>query len=293
MGRELRRVPLDFTWPLNERWAGFVNPHYSAVKCAHCDGTGYSPTAKRLADQWYGYAPFRPEDRGSVPLTVDTPAVRAFAERNVSNAPEFYGRGEAAIVREAKRLSDMWNQQWSHHLNADDVAALVEAGRLMDLTHTWSRETRWVEKSPPYVPSPAEVNEWSISSMGHDSINQWVVLKAECIRLGVEHTCERCHGEGDVWPSKEAEELYESWEKAYPPVGDGYQIWETVSEGSPISPVFSAPEELARHMATTSWGADKGTPYEAWLAFINGPGWAPSAISGPNGMVTGVQGVVA
>ena len=27
MGRELRRVPLDFNWPLNKVWEGFCNPH--------------------------------------------------------------------------------------------------------------------------------------------------------------------------------------------------------------------------------------------------------------------------
>lgn len=29
-----------------------------------------------------------------------------------------------------------------------------------------------------------------------------------------------------------------------PPVGEGYQLWETTSEGSPISPVFTTLEEL-------------------------------------------------
>ena len=69
-----------------------------------------------------------------------------------------------------------------------------------------------------------------------------------------------------------------SWKPTEPPAGDGYQIWETVSEGSPISPVFATPEELARHMAGTKWGADDGTPYEAWLKFILGPGWAPTGV---------------
>ena len=34
MGRELKRVPLDFDWPLNKPWEGFVNPHYTAVECS-------------------------------------------------------------------------------------------------------------------------------------------------------------------------------------------------------------------------------------------------------------------
>lgn len=38
MGRELRRVPLDFSWPLDKVWEGYLNPHY--VECAACDGTG-------------------------------------------------------------------------------------------------------------------------------------------------------------------------------------------------------------------------------------------------------------
>lgn len=30
MGRELKRVPLDFDWPLNERWKGYVSPEWRA-----------------------------------------------------------------------------------------------------------------------------------------------------------------------------------------------------------------------------------------------------------------------
>lgn len=70
-------------------------------------------------------------------------------------------------------------------------------------------------------------------------------------------------------------------------------MWETVSEGSPISPVFATPEELARHMAATRWGADRGTPYETWLAFIRGPGWAPSMVGTSGRLMNGVEGIVA
>ena len=27
MGREIKRVPLDFDWPLDKPWKGFVNPY--------------------------------------------------------------------------------------------------------------------------------------------------------------------------------------------------------------------------------------------------------------------------
>jgi hypothetical protein len=131
-----------------------------------------------------------------------------------------------------------------------------------------------------------------LGGFGHDSINQWTVMKAECTRLGHSDTCAACDGEGCIWPSQEAKDFHEAWEGTEPPAGEGYQIWETVSEGSPISPVFATPEALAEHMAGTSWGADKGTPYETWLAFIKGPGWAPSVVMTSGKIFSGVEAVV-
>ena len=76
------------------------------------------------------------------------------------------------------------------------------------------------------------------------------------------------------------------------PKGDGWQMWETTTEGSPISPVFETPELLARWLADTgasTFGSSTGT-YEQWLGMITRTGWAPSAvgISGV-GLVSGVE----
>lgn len=289
MGRELRRVPLDFAWPIDKTWEGFLNPLHVATKCAACEGEGYSPEARRLKQLWYGYIPFKPGDRGSTPLLPTDEPVRAFAQRNVANSPEYYGRDTFAVEREARRLCALWNGQWSHHLNADDVAALLASERLKDLTHTFDPVNRWQPRDPPHTPTPQEVNAWSIGGMGHDGINQYVCVKAECERLGVAHLCAECDGEGEHWPSAEAKQAYDDWQPTPPPSGDGYQIWQTVSEGSPISPVFATPEALATHMTTTRWGADTGTPYETWLAFIRGPGWAPSMVANASGVRTGVE----
>ena len=263
------------------------------MRCAECGETGYSPEARRLADMWYGKVPFSPADRGSTPFTSTDVVVRAFAEKNVQHAPHYYGAGDMAIQREAQRLCELFNSQWMHHLSTDDVTALVAADRLRDLTHTFTAKDGWKQKNPLHVPSPREVNEWSIKGFGHDTINQHVCVSAACKRGGVSATCPTCDGEGDIWPSPEAKLAYEDWRPFEPPAGDGYQIWETVSEGSPISPVFSTAHDLAAHMATTRWGADQGTSFETWLKFIEGPGWAPSMISSPEtGMVDGVTGVV-
>lgn len=280
MGREVKRVALDFDWPLDNVWEGFLNPHYGeCTNCVHCKGSGSSPEMRALKDRWYGYVPFRPEERGSVPFAVHDDAIMLFARRNVAHAPDYYGSGAVAIIHEADRLRRLFNGSWSHHLNDADVAALIAAGRLMDFTHTWTKEGGWQRKVTAYMPTAREVNIWSISGgMGHDSTNQWVVCEAECKRLGAPVECAHCHGKGSFWTSPEAKQRAVNWTREEPPTGDGYQIWETVSEGSPISPVFATPEELARYMAGRKWGADKGSPYEHWLAFIRGPGWAPSMV---------------
>jgi hypothetical protein len=95
------------------------------------------------------------------------------------------------------------------------------------------------------------------------------------------------------WPVGKVWKGYLNPQRTDPPKGEGYQLWETVSEGSPCSPVFKSPEELA-HWLTHSPDyrgkvVDAGTTYEQWLRFILGPGWAPSFIIGPNGLQTGVQ----
>lgn len=240
MGRELKRVPLDFEWPLNKIWDGFINPHYTAKKCFYCDGTGYGRQAKFISDQWYGYVQFDPSMTGSVPLTPDTDMIRILAERNVERSPEYYGEGEWAIRNEAKRLADMWNNQWCHHLDQEDVNVLWSHGRLSDLNPNWSENHN--EGVTP--PTASEVNRWSLSGFGHDAINRMYCIEAKCERLNIEKTCRHCNGKGEIWSSPEDEVLYENWKETLPPTGEGYQMWETTSEGSPVSPVFATKDEL-------------------------------------------------
>src|SRR5690349_14065518 len=133
MGRTLKRVPLDFAWPLKKTWGGYLNPFWSQrTECPDCGGSGASPEQKRISDEWYGKALFDPVAYGATPLPFDHPGVVAFARRNVENSPDYYGSGEVAVQREARRLWDHWKGQWSHHLIQADVDALVAADRLRD-----------------------------------------------------------------------------------------------------------------------------------------------------------------
>jgi hypothetical protein len=128
------------------------------------------------------------------------------------------------------------------------------------------------------------------SFIGHDCIDRYSAVKKIVEAAGLPKDwgiCKTCGGGGI---SPEAKVAYESWVEAEPPNGEGWQMWETVSEGSPISPVFDTAEKLARWLADTgasSFGPMKAT-YEQWLAMIL-EGWAPSACGDKNGLQSGVE----
>ena len=68
-------------------------------------------------------------------------------------------------------------------------------------------------------------------------------------------------------------------------------MYETTSEGTPISPAFETPEQLARWLADNGASAfgDSTASYEAWLR-VAGDGYAPSAMYSPQtGLISGVE----
>jgi len=75
------------------------------------------------------------------------------------------------------------------------------------------------------------------------------------------HHCRKCDEDG-----------YEcTWKPTEPPKGPGYQVWETVSEGSPVSPVFPTKE------ACVLWLVGHGHSEKAARAFIQ-EGWVVSLV---------------
>lgn len=67
-----------------------------------------------------------------------------------------------------------------------------------------------------------------------------------------------------------------------PPKGDGWQVWETVSEGSPVSPVFATSEEL------TQWMIKEGYAEAGVRKFIE-IGWSPSFVMFNRSLKSGVD----
>jgi hypothetical protein len=78
-----------------------------------------------------------------------------------------------------------------------------------------------------------------------------------------------------------------------PDFGDSathYMMFEDTSEGTPISPAFSTPEELAQWLVDNKASAFAGhtADYEHWLKVAKGA-YALSAVMDSNGMHSGVM----
>jgi hypothetical protein len=69
-----------------------------------------------------------------------------------------------------------------------------------------------------------------------------------------------------------------------------YMMYEDTTEGTPISPAFATPEELARWLTDNGASAFAGRPasYEAWLRVCLG-GFAPSCVISCCGVESGVE----
>jgi hypothetical protein len=80
--------------------------------------------------------------------------------------------------------------------------------------------------------------------------------------------CKTCGGHG-IDPA--VHEAFEAWEETPPPAGDGWQLWETTSEGSPISKVYPSEKAFVRYLIS------EGYSEKAAKAFCKS-GWAPSGV---------------
>jgi len=239
------RVPFNFDWPLNEIWEGYLNP-YCGKECHFCGGSGYSGYMRHLKDQWYGLHKTR---------WINLPGGRRYNDASLQ-----------------------------YHLTEQDIAVLLKADRLWDFTRrpindeqcevvrkkVEDGENSWLPYNNGYVPTPEEVNEWAKVGFGHDSLNAHYVLKARVERAGEQVECILCQGEGRIYDSPEQQKSFDEWEAEEPPVGEGYQLWETTTEGSPVSPVFDDFEKLCVwcEINATTFASYTATK-EEWAKMLN------------------------
>lgn len=235
MGREVRRVPLDFEHPIGKVWAGYL-----------------LPDELRLAD-----------------------------------CPECNGYGRDATYRWVESITRLLL------MVGEDISA-QERGRPL---HPYLSVLEGSFTTRPVEPSATALSTGlagrSPSFLGHDAIDNWTATKKVVQAAGLDPetwaVCPTCRGKGDT-ATDEQRAAHDAWEAQDPPQGEGWQLWETVSEGSPVSPVFATEDALAEWMADPARG-DRWLPLPAAQRFVEA-GWAPSLVVTPEaGVQSGTEWV--
>lgn len=253
MSNEVRRVPLDFDWPLNKVWSGYVRPaELGGERCEECNGSGQTHFGWWL--QAFSYAmgmlaeDVREQERGKPmhPWLSNFPHPHGHWEYPVAGDPQS-GPGRFVIDRPSADALDFF-------------AALMNVDKEKITGSLFGRQ-------PSYA-----------------------VMTKLLEVTGADVSCKACGGEGSTekYPGQRAEA--DAWVPTGPAEGEGWQLWETVSDGSPISPVFSTADALAGWMSDPERG-DRWVPAETAQKFIEA-GWAPTGVGRPGrGVVSGIEAV--
>lgn len=230
----MKRVPMDFDWPKGRVWKGFLNP-YDGCKCPWC---------------------YDEDQRSSYGSTREAREYEKtwYGMYSGHYVPHPYQPGRSYCPEAKPYAMERWEYDF---IVADDE-------RLR-------KQLFGCDKAdvPPYE----DLKEWLLHenlSMRIDGIFVYMMTSEYCRRNGYEHICPHCEGTGLVWQTEELKQLHENWEKIEPPTGEGYQLWETTSEGSPKSPVFATFDELCEWCAdnATTFASHKTTK-EEWAKMLN------------------------
>jgi hypothetical protein len=241
MGREIRRVPNDFNWPLSQTWEGFLLPEsLHEDRCPDCT-RGYT-----AAGEW----------------------LQTLASRIDMLADDI-------VQRQRGHAMHPWLAQDGYPPHNHQHQVLRPSEDIIDLIAGLTGQDKGRLLSP---------------LRGGDG---YLIARKMVEAAGLPETwgqCATCDGHASLekYPGQRAEA--EAWEPAGPPEGEGWQLWETVSEGSPISPVFTEVDELAGWMSQPERGCH-WVPQDVAAKFI-ADGWAPTGIYTPQtGLVSGVEWV--
>lgn len=237
MGREIKRVPVDFDWPLNKVWQGYLMPDtLHEDDCQACGGRGETP-----ARLWL----------------VATAHMLLLLEDDLTDQE----RG--------RPMHPYFNDYYTTAYGtrpSPDISDVIKG-----LLGERYRGRDWI---------------------GHDAIDGWVAAAAVIRAAGLDPDtwgiCQDCggHGSTEKYPGQRADA--EAWEGTEPPTGESWQLWETVSEGSPISPVFAERGGLVAWLCSPAytWGASSPLTREQAEKFVESA-WAPTFVGTSSGIVPG------
>ena len=207
---------MDFDWPQNTVWKGYVNP-YRSIECPYCEGHGRSKEAEEYHRKFYcmyfGWYEPHPYDEN---------------------------------LRYCPKAKPYTLERWEYDF-------IVGNEYLRD---------RVFGKYP--TPEYEDIEDFFLRhhdlEMFFTNHAEWELTEEYCRRNGYEILCRHCDGDGRLYLNDEIKELSQNFENVEPPVGEGYQLWENVSEGSPQSPVFATLDELCE------WCEENATTFADYRA---------------------------
>ncbi|WP_280448401.1 hypothetical protein [Nocardia brasiliensis] len=246
-------MPLDFDWPLNKVWDGYLMPEkFHETPCAECYSAGSTP-----AMQWIE----------RIGLMLDQ------------------------LVRD---VDDKAAGKEMHPWLALDQYPPVNRGNEL------SRQGMWV--SYEVIRPSADIFEFVQALIADDKYeqarvlqrgvmpqNRYAITRGLLRKAGLPEKwgrCKTCEGRGSLEAYEGQRAEADAWEATEPPEGEGWQLWETVSEGSPVTPVFETREGLVEHLSSSAYPRRLTRDEAEGLVEA---GWVPSGIGNGNGFITGEQ----
>lgn len=285
MGREIKRVEANFDWPLGERWAGSVAPPDGKDECPDCKLDGDSCGYNDVGRAFYALGTRRGEH-----FNYKKHFASEWATRH---------RGTVEIFEEKGLLRDLGYHEANPILPQDVKDTSPTQRAFLELLAKKSAETRKWERN------------YTMGSMidSRYALYDTMCILAEALGSTMEEAfyCRTCKGDATVVVDEEQNRLYENYNADDPdpsvgptpngpPPGEWWQVWETVSEGSPVTPAFATAEELInylsengdlwcqRRMADEAVRGTFGLPpttkpsRESATRFVLGSGFVPSMV---------------
>lgn len=306
MGREVRRVPLDFDWPLDKTWGGFLLPQrLEGKRCPDCE-RGQTHFGHWLQNLTYVIAMLasdvheQPHRDHMHPWLAENPRAHGHAEVLVNG--EWRHVDDVRREEREKGLLNRYPSRMELDRPGKDALAFFHGLMLRsyeikrrngDPDGEYNYDEMYAADRVPPVEKIASSMGMSSSRTGQTDA-QHALLDVLYDAAGVSSTCPTCHGEGVLEEFEGQKAERDAWNEApneEPPTGEGWQLWETVSEGSPISPVFATPEELATWMTGpdyAKWRHGGELSYDSALKFVHA-GWSPSFVMSAQGFQSGEE----
>ena len=174
MGRTCKRVPLDFSWPMNILWIGYVNP-YKGVDCPYCEN-GYSEKAQKIIEEVY---PWKKGDETYVP----NPYMKNSRYNPHSKA---------------------------HHMTQDEVDYFMERRHkivIEEVQRVMAEHFPDADKVTPEIFSQLSLMLWDFI---HDL--HWQMINYHSEKEGWDSSCPHCKGEGVLFLNDEIKRLHEEFQ---------------------------------------------------------------------------------